>query len=59
VKTSQTLFSEIYNGKDERERAMVGTMSMVEESMDAAIVNCINAVGKDSDLAKALKKLRA
>jgi hypothetical protein len=59
MKTSQTLFSEIYNGKDERERAMVGTMSMVEESMNAAIVNCINAVGKDSDFAKALKKLRA
>lgn len=59
AKTSQSLFSEIYNGKDERQRAMVGTMSMVEESMDAAIVDCINAVGKDADLAKALAKPRA
>lgn len=58
AKTSQSLYSEVYNGKDERERAMIGTMSMVEESMDAAIVDCVNAVGKDQDLAKALMRSR-
>ncbi len=51
------IYTEIYNGTDDRGHAMVGTMNMVYESIDAAIVNCINNVGKDENLANALRKL--
>lgn len=50
------IYTDIYNGTDDRGRAMVGTIDMVFESIDAAIINCINNVGKDGNLASALKK---
>ncbi len=58
-KTDEVVFSDVYNGTDDRGRAMIGLMDMVKKSIHAAIVNCINNVGKDSDLAKALKKVKS
>ncbi len=57
LNANNVIYSEIYNGSDDRGRAMVGTMDMVYESINAAIVDCINSVGEDESLVKALKEI--
>lgn len=57
--TNDLLYSQVYNGKDERDRALVGTMGMVEESIDASIVDCLNNVGNDTALLEALQKFKS
>jgi uncharacterized lipoprotein YajG len=54
----KVIYSEVYNGKDDRGQALVGFMNMVKKSVDDSIINCINNVGKDEDLARALKKFK-
>jgi len=54
----QLIYSEVYNGTDKRTRALIGLMGMVRQSIDASIVNCLNAVGADAKLAAALRRLR-
>lgn len=49
------IYSEVYNGTDERDRALVGLMGMVKDSVDQAIINCLDSVGKDARLAAALR----
>jgi hypothetical protein len=55
VESGRLLHSEVYNGTDERTRALIGVMSMVKASVDQSIVNCIAAVGNDTRLAEALR----
>lgn len=55
-RAGRLLYSDVYNGTDERSRAMIGLMGMVSESIDACIVNALNAVGKDAKLAAALQQ---
>jgi len=59
AKTDDMIHTNIYNGADERAQAMVGMMSMVEASIDASLVACVQSVGDDAGLAKALNKLNA
>lgn len=54
--TGALLYSQIYNGTDDRSQAMVGLMDMVKKSIDASIINCINQVAGDKNLSTALKK---
>lgn len=56
-KTGKLFYSQIYNGKDSRENAMLGLMSMVFDSINASIANCINQVGQDEAFANALRSL--
>lgn len=56
AQTDEMLYSQVYNGTDERDQALVGLMGMVKESIDASIIDCIQGVGDDADLARALKK---
>jgi hypothetical protein len=53
----RTIHSEVYNGTDQRDQAMVGLMGMVKDSVDQAIVNCIASVGRDEKLAAALRAM--
>ena len=54
--SSNLVYSQIYNGNDERSQAMIGLMDMVKESVDASIINCIYNVSNDTLLTQALKK---
>jgi len=56
-KTGTMLYTQVYNGADDREQALIGMIDMVVASLDAAIVKCINDVGADEGLSKALKKV--
>ncbi len=56
TKTDEVIYSQVYNGTDERDQALIGLMDMVKKSIDASIINCISNVGEDADLARALKK---
>lgn len=57
VRAGRPVYSGIYNGTDKRSRAMVGTMGMVNASIDQSILNCLNEVGKDDRLATTLRTL--
>ncbi len=59
ARTGQQVYSNIYNGTDQRSQAMLGLMSMVRESIDASIVNSINSVGADAKFAAAIHGRRA
>ena len=50
------LYSNIYNGTDERSQAMVGFLDMVKKSIDASIINFVNDVANDESLAQSLRK---
>ena len=50
------IYSQIYNGTDDRSQAMIGLIDMVKKSIDASIVDCINNVANDESLAQALNK---
>lgn len=56
ARTGQAIYSEIYNGTDERARAMIGLMSMVRESLNASVVNALTTIGRDPKLAAALRR---
>ena len=53
--TGQPIYSEVYNGSDERARAMIGLMGMVRESLNASLAKCLTAVAQDPKLAAALQ----
>ncbi|MBU4492112.1 MAG: hypothetical protein KKD69_06580 [Euryarchaeota archaeon] len=53
--SGKSIYSDIYTGKDDRGRAMIGLMSMVIESIDASVIDLVNKVGNDERLAAALK----
>lgn len=55
-KTDDIIYSQVYNGTDERQQALIGLMDLVIKSIDASIIDCINSVGDDESLARALKK---
>jgi hypothetical protein len=50
----RVLHTDIYNGTDDRSQALIGLMGLVRASIDASLVNCLNAVGSDTRLAAAL-----
>lgn len=50
------IYSQIYNGSDDRSQAMIGLMDMVKKSVEASIIDCINNVANDILLVQALKK---
>lgn len=54
--SGNSVYSQIYNGKDERAQGLVGLMDMVKKSVDASIANCVTEVSRDRSLAQALKK---
>jgi len=56
AKTGDVIYTNIFSGTDERDRALIGVMGMVKDSIDSSIVNCIQGVGDDADLSSALKK---
>jgi len=58
AKTGNLIFSNIYSGTDKREKAMLGLMGMVKDSVDASIVNCIQSVVDDAELTKSLLKAK-
>ena len=58
AKTGDTLYTNIYSGNDKREQAMIGLMGMVKASIDASLVNCVQGVVDDAELAKALQKVK-
>jgi len=51
------IYSQVYSGTDERSQAMIGLMGMVLKSIDASMIDCINSVGDDENLVRALQKL--
>ena len=55
--TGDPIYSEVYTGKDDRGRALLGLMDMVIESIDASIVDLVNKVGNDEQLATTLRKI--
>lgn len=55
---NDVIYTQVYNGMDERDRTLIGTMSLVEESINACINDCLNKVGIDKDLARALNKFK-
>lgn len=56
AETNENIYMNVYNGTDERSRAMIGTMSMVEQSIDASFLDCINKIGADEGLISALNR---
>ncbi|MFB0517219.1 MAG: hypothetical protein ACETWG_11545 [Candidatus Neomarinimicrobiota bacterium] len=56
--TNDVIYTQIYNGTDERAQALVGLMDLVKKSIDASIINCINSVGDDDNLAQKLSQFR-
>jgi len=52
--SDKLIYSQIYNGNDERSQAMIGLMDMVEKSIDASIIDCIYNVANDKLLTQAL-----
>ncbi len=56
AKTGDTIYTNVFSGTDKRSRALIGVMGMVKDSIDGSIVNCIQSVGDDADLSRALKK---
>ncbi|NQU54332.1 MAG: hypothetical protein HQ522_17535 [Bacteroidetes bacterium] len=55
-KSGNLIYSQEYNGTDERSQVMIGLMDMVKKSIDASIINCINNVANDKLLAESLTK---
>jgi len=58
AKTGDVIYSNVYSGNDARDQAMIGLMGLVKSSIDAAILRCVQSVGDDAALAKALAKPR-
>ena len=58
AKTSNVIYSNVYTGRDERDKSMIGGMGMVISSIDSAILRCIQSIGDDAGLASALTKSR-
>lgn len=54
--SNNLVYSQIYNGNDERSQALIGLMDMVKKSVDASIIDCINNVASDKLLTQALIK---
>jgi len=54
--TGRLIYSDVYNGADQRSKALIGGMGMVKASLDGSIINCINQVGADSRLVDALRQ---
>ena len=59
AKTGELIYTNVYTGQDDRSQAMIGLMGMVKDSIDASIVRCIQSIGDDEALAKALAKIRS
>lgn len=56
--TGRVIYTQIYSGQDERSQALIGMMEMVKASVDASIISCIQSVGDDANLARALEGSR-
>lgn len=54
--TDDIIYTNIYNGQDDRSQAMIGLMDMVNKSIHQSMINCIQSIGDDANLAKALQK---
>lgn len=52
----EVIYSDYYKGSDQRSQAMIGLIGMVKNSIDASIVRCVQNVGRDRSLAKALRE---
>jgi len=57
MKTQRIIYTQIYNGSDDRKQAMIGLMNMVKDSINSSIINCINSVANDKMLIESLKQL--
>lgn len=58
VRADRVLHSDVYNGTDERQQALIGMIGMVKASLDASIINCVNSVGGDASMVAALRRAR-
>jgi len=58
AKTGDVIYTNIYSGNDERS-LFIGYIGMMKKSIDASIINCIQSVGDDADLARALMKFKS
>lgn len=56
--TDETIYSQIYVGQDERTQALIGLMDMVRASVDGSMISCIQSVGDDEALVRALEGRR-
>ena len=52
------LYTNIYSGTDKRDQAMIGMMGMLKDSIDAALIRCMQSVVDDGELVKALGKIK-
>jgi uncharacterized lipoprotein YajG len=57
VRQGKQVYTQVYNGSDKRSQAMIGLMSMVNSSINQSIVNCLEEVGRDEQLAAALRAM--